>query len=186
MKKVWPREGKGILPGESVNWGTFRSTAQFSELSIHQAAYGLVPFLVTAPTMTYAFQKSVPKLRALYGSAYNTKPSQKSQWVYVPPLWEDSIHLSVIIKYFLTMQSYPKLNHSLSQISALFSLPWYGCTGHSLEGIWSEISFAENHWVSDLPCLLLLPPQGCPDQARVRWHVHSLSPESFSASSFFL
>ena len=70
-------------------------------------------------------------------------------------------------------------------ISLLLNLWYGGGIGHSLAGIWSEMSFTECLQASGFPCLQLAP-QGCPDQARGCWKGHSLSSKPFSASSPFL
>lgn len=59
-----------------------------------------------APTVIYVFQTehACQKLRELYGSTSNVKPSKKSHGIYVPLSWENSIPLPVIINCFLTTQ----------------------------------------------------------------------------------
>ena len=233
---------------------------------------GLANFLYTrSPAclfLSWSWNNICIPNKSLHGISSDIKPSKKSQGLYVPSSWENSISLTDITNHFLTTSccccwvakscltlcdptdcsppgssvhgilqarilewvaisfsrgsSRPRdwtcvsclsctgkqiLYHwvtwevrrtsssvkSSSSIKSVFPLAlslllnfWYGGgTGHSLAGIWSEMSFAECLQASGFPCLQLAP-QGCPDQARGCWKGHSLSSKHLSASSPFL
>ena len=115
--------------------------------------------------------------------------SQTRDWNWVSCTGKQILYHSVTREVHMTSSSV-KSSSSIKSvfflaISLLLNLWYGGGIGHSLAGIWSEMSFTECLQASGFPCLQLAP-QGCPDQARGCWKGRSLSSKPFGASSPFL
>ena len=120
--------------------------------------------------------------------SFSRGSSQTRDWTWVSCTGKQILYHLVTREVHMTSSSV-KSSSSIKSvfflaISLLLNLWYGGGIGHSLAGIWSEMSFTECLQASGFPCLQLAP-QGCPDQARGCWKGRSLSSKPFGASSPF-